>query len=66
VYEGPQYQTQNSEVSTGKSRKVSGSNNLGDSTSPLLWISSKTPATTNVGKDVGKKKPAYTAGGNGS
>jgi hypothetical protein len=24
----------------------------------------KTPTTTNVGKDVGKHKPSYTAGGN--
>jgi hypothetical protein len=25
---------------------------------------SKTPPTTNVGEDVGKKEPSYTAGGN--
>jgi hypothetical protein len=26
----------------------------------------KTSPTTNVGKDVGKKEPSYTAGGNAS
>jgi hypothetical protein len=26
--------------------------------------SSRTPKTTNVGEDVGKRKPSYTAGGN--
>jgi hypothetical protein len=33
---------------------------------PLLveWLSSRTPPSTNVGKDVGKKEPSYTAGGN--
>jgi hypothetical protein len=28
--------------------------------------SSKTPPTTCVGEDVGKRKPSYTAGGNAS
>jgi hypothetical protein len=28
--------------------------------------SSKTPPTTGAGKDVGKKEPSYTAGGNAS
>jgi hypothetical protein len=27
-------------------------------------ISSRTPTTTNVGVDLGKKEPSYTAGGN--
>jgi hypothetical protein len=36
-----------------------------DSTSTLLeYLSSKTPPTTDVGEDVGKKEPSYTAGGN--
>jgi hypothetical protein len=36
-----------------------------DSTSPLLeWSSLATPLTTGAGKDVGKKEPSYTAGGN--
>jgi hypothetical protein len=35
------------------------------STSPLLeWLASGTPPTTNVGEDVWKKQPLYTAGGN--
>jgi hypothetical protein len=35
-----------------------------DSTSLLLeWLSLRTQ-TTNVGEDVGKKEPSYTAGGN--
>jgi hypothetical protein len=38
-----------------------------DSTSTLLeQPSSKTPPPTGVGKDVGKKEPSYTAGGNAS
>jgi hypothetical protein len=37
------------------------------SISPLLkYTSCKTPQTTDVGEDVGKKKPLYTAGGNAS
>jgi hypothetical protein len=31
---------------------------------PLEQLSSKTPPTTNVGQDVGKKEPSHTAGGN--
>jgi hypothetical protein len=31
---------------------------------PLEQLSSKTPQTTNVGEDVRKKEPSYTAGGN--
>jgi hypothetical protein len=32
---------------------------------PLVeWLSSRTPPTTNVGKDTEKKEPSYTAGGN--
>jgi hypothetical protein len=31
---------------------------------PLEKPSSKTPPTTGVGEDVGKKEPSYTAGGN--
>jgi hypothetical protein len=30
----------------------------------LDWLPSKTKTTTNVGKDVGKKEPSYTDGGN--
>jgi hypothetical protein len=30
----------------------------------LAQPSSKTPPTTGVGEDVGKKEPSYTAGGN--
>jgi hypothetical protein len=30
----------------------------------LEWLSSRTLPTTNVGEDVGKKEPSYTAGGN--
>jgi hypothetical protein len=38
-----------------------------NSTSPLLeYPSSKTPSTTCVSEDVGKKEPSYTAGGNAS
>jgi hypothetical protein len=34
---------------------------------PLLeWVSSRTPTTTNVVEDLGKKKLSYTAGGNAS
>jgi hypothetical protein len=33
---------------------------------PLEYLSSKTPPPTNVGQDVGKKEPLYTAGGNAS
>jgi hypothetical protein len=33
---------------------------------PSEWLSSRTPPTTNVGEDVGKKEPSYTAGGNAS
>jgi hypothetical protein len=37
----------------------------GDSTSLLLeLLPSETPTKTNVGKDVRKKEPLYTAGGN--
>jgi hypothetical protein len=28
------------------------------------WLPSRTQTTTNVGEDVGKKEPSYTAGGN--
>jgi hypothetical protein len=36
-----------------------------DSTSLLLeWLASRTPPTAYVGKDMGKKEPSYTAGGN--
>jgi hypothetical protein len=39
--------------------------NYTDSTSPLLeYPSLETPTKTGVGKDVGKKEPLYTAGGN--
>jgi hypothetical protein len=31
---------------------------------PIRIAIIKTPPTTNVGKDVGKKEPSYTAGGN--
>jgi hypothetical protein len=31
---------------------------------PLEWLASRTPPTTNVGEDVGKMEPLYTAGGN--
>jgi hypothetical protein len=30
----------------------------------LEWLSSRTQTATNVGKDVGKKEPSYTVGGN--
>jgi hypothetical protein len=30
----------------------------------LQWLLSRTQTTTNVGDDVGKKEPSYTAGGN--
>jgi hypothetical protein len=30
----------------------------------LEWSPSRTQTTTNVGKDVGKKEPSYTADGN--
>jgi hypothetical protein len=33
---------------------------------PLKYPSSKTPPPTGVGKDVGKKEPFYTVGGNAS
>jgi hypothetical protein len=29
-----------------------------------IRIPSRTPITTNVGEDAGKKEPSYTAGGN--
>jgi hypothetical protein len=29
-------------------------------------VLSRTPTTTNVGKDAGKKQPLYTVGGNAS
>jgi hypothetical protein len=29
----------------------------------LEWLSSRMQTTTNVGEDVGKKEPSYTAGG---
>jgi hypothetical protein len=32
----------------------------------LDWLSSKTPPTTGVCEDVGKKESSYTAGGNAS
>jgi hypothetical protein len=32
----------------------------------LELLSSKTPPTTNVSNDVGKKEPSYTARGNAS
>jgi hypothetical protein len=32
----------------------------------LELLSSKTPSPTNVGEDVGKKEPSYTAGVNAS
>jgi hypothetical protein len=36
-----------------------------DSTSPLLeLLPSRTPRTTNGGKDAGEKEPSYTVGGN--
>jgi hypothetical protein len=36
-----------------------------DFTSLLLeWLLSRTQAATNVGEDVGEKKPLYTAGRN--
>jgi hypothetical protein len=36
-----------------------------DSTSLVLnWLSSRTQTTTNVCKDVRKKEPSYTVGGN--
>jgi hypothetical protein len=31
---------------------------------PLEWLPSRTQTTTNVGQDVEKRKPLYTAGGN--
>jgi hypothetical protein len=31
---------------------------------PVRIAASRTPPTTNVGEDVGVKKPSYTAGGN--
>jgi hypothetical protein len=31
---------------------------------PVRIASSKTPPTTNVGEDKGKKEPSYTSGGN--
>jgi hypothetical protein len=31
---------------------------------PVRMATIKTQTVTNVGKDVGKKKPSYTAGGN--
>jgi hypothetical protein len=31
---------------------------------PVRMATSRTPTTTNVGKDVEKKEPSYTAGGN--
>jgi hypothetical protein len=38
-----------------------------DSTSLLLeWLASRTPPTAYVGKDMGKKEPSYTPGGNAS
>jgi hypothetical protein len=38
---------------------------LKDSISFLLeWLPSRTQTATNVGKDVGKKEPSYTAGKN--
>jgi hypothetical protein len=33
---------------------------------PVRIAISKTPPTTNVGKNVGKKEPLYIAGGNAS
>jgi hypothetical protein len=30
----------------------------------IEWLSSRTQKTTNVGKDMGKKKPSYTVSGN--
>jgi hypothetical protein len=32
----------------------------------LEWLSSRTPQTTNVGKEMRKKEPSYTVGGNAS
>jgi hypothetical protein len=49
---------------------ISGNNgtanqNHTDSTSLLLeYLQSRTPTRTNVGKDLGKKEPSYTADGN--
>jgi hypothetical protein len=31
---------------------------------PLEWLLARTPPPINVGEDVGKKEPSYTAGGN--
>jgi hypothetical protein len=39
-------------------------NHIKDSTSILFRIATTKNTTTNVGKDVEKKKPPYTAGGN--
>jgi hypothetical protein len=33
---------------------------------PVRIVIIKTPATTGVGEDVGKKEPSYTAGGKAS
>jgi hypothetical protein len=33
---------------------------------PVRIAITKTPPTKNVGEDVGKKKPSYTAGSNAS
>jgi hypothetical protein len=32
--------------------------------SPLEWLPSRTPPTTNISKDPGQKGSSYTAGGN--
>jgi hypothetical protein len=31
---------------------------------PARMATTRTPPTTNVGEDVGKKEPSYTTGGN--
>jgi hypothetical protein len=46
-------------------KKNANQNNTGDFTSLLLErLASRTQTTTNVGEDVGKKEPSYTADGN--
>jgi hypothetical protein len=52
---------------TISSHKGNANQNHTESTSPPLEkLSSKTPPATGVGRDVGKKEPWYTAGGNAS
>jgi hypothetical protein len=39
-------------------------NHVGSTSLMLEWLPSRTQTTTDVGEDVWKKEPSYTAGGN--